>query len=310
MVPTCYRFAAALLFFLYTFTSVHAAELTVNKIAAVVNGEMITLHELRMHTAAEMARRRMPPDDPRAGEVRQEILDSLINDILIRQEAKKYKVSVSEKEAQEETKKAIARTGMRQADFEAELKRQGLTLEMYTERLSNNMIRQRMSNYMIDRKIFVTPEEIEAHYHKNRDKFAGEKTANFSIIMLPEKLDAQGIYKQVKAGDLKFEDAARQYSAERSAEDGGRVTGVPFDRLPPEMQKLLSSLTDGGISPLLRTQGGFVVIRRDVLNDPKPLTLQEATPRIEEILLAPLREERFKDYTSQLRSRAVIDIRI
>jgi hypothetical protein len=60
---------------------------------------------------------------------------------------------------------------------------------------------------------------------------------------------------------------------------------------------------------LLRTKGGFVVIRRNAIVEAKPLTLQEAKPRIEEILLAPLLEERFKDYISQLRGKAVIDIR-
>jgi peptidyl-prolyl cis-trans isomerase SurA len=128
--------------------------------------------------------------------------------------------------------------------------------------------------------------------------------------MLPEKLDAQKIYKQVQSGELSFEEAARQYSADRSASEGGRVAGVPVDRMPPEMIKLLNELQDGKMSPLMRTQGGFVVFRRDGMNEAKPLSLQEATPRIEEILRAPLLEERFNEYIGQLRGRAVIDIRM
>ena len=53
-----------------------------------------------------------------------------------------------------------------------------------------------------------------------------------------------------------------------------------------------------------------MIIRRDGMSEGKPLTLQEATPKIEEIIRAPRLEERFKEYTSQLRSKAVIDIRM
>ena len=304
------RFTACLLVCLLAAISAHAAEMTVNKIAAVVNGEMITLHDLRMHTSAELSRRRMDPKDPKAAAIRQEVLDSLINDILIRQEAKRYKVSVSDAEAREEVNRAIARTGRTPTQFEADLKSQGVTLQMYTERMQNNMLRSRMANYMVDRKIFVTAEQVDDYYARNRDKFQGERTADFSVIMLPGNTDVQGIYKQIKAGTISFEDAARKYSADRTAQEGGRIQGVPYDRMPPEMQKLLNSLSNGAISQLLKTQGGFLVIRRNAINEAKPLTLQEARPRIEEILLAPLREERAKEYIQQLRSKAVIDIRI
>jgi peptidyl-prolyl cis-trans isomerase SurA len=306
----CYRLAAVLLVFLFAGADVQAAATTVNKIVAVVNGEMITLHELRMHTAAEMARQRINPNTPQAEEMQREILDALINDILLRQEAGRFKVSISDAEVRAEVNNAIARAGRTPGQFEADLKAQGITMEMFTERMRNNMLRVRMSTFMVDRKVFVTPEEVADFFDKNQDMFQGERTADFSVIMLPENLDVQGIYRQIRAGTLSFEEAARRHSAEPNAQDGGLVRGVLYDRLPPEMQKLLSSLSDGEISQLLRTMGGFFVFRRDAINEARPLTLQEARPHIEEILLAPLREERAREYMGQLRSRAVIDIRM
>ena len=288
----------------------HAAEMTVNKIVAVVNGEMISLHELRGHLGAELARQRIAPNDPRVPTLQAQMLDSMINDILIRQEAKRYKVSVSDAEVEAELKKIIERTGMTPAQFDAQIKRDGTTREIIKERLGNNLLRQRMSNFMVVRKIIVTKEEIDYYYAKHKDEFSGQRTADFSLIMLPEKLNAQGIYQQLRSGALSFEDGAVKYSADKTAEQKGHVVGVPWDRLPGDMQKLLSSLKDGQMSPLLRTQGGFVIIRRDRMSEGKPLTLQEATPKIEEIIRAPRLEERFKEYTSQLRSKAVIDIRM
>ena len=304
------RTVAVLFVCLCWLTGAQAAEMTVNKIAAVVNGEMITLHDLRGHLGAELARQGIAPNDPRVPAIQAQLLDSMINDILIRQEAKRYKITVSDVETEAELKKIIARSGLTPEKFDAQMKQQGATREMLKERLANNILRQRMSTFMVVRKIIVTPEEVEDYYAKHKSEFSGQKVADFSIIMLPEKLNAQAIYQQLRSGSLSFEDGAAKYSADKSAEQKGHVVGVPWDKLPGDMQKLLSMLKDGQISPLLRTQGGFVIIRRDRLTDGKPLTLQEATPQIEEIVRAPRLEERFKEYTTQLRSKAVLDIRM
>lgn len=304
------RIAAVCLLSLCCLVSAQAAEMTVNKVVAVVNGEMISMHELRGHLGAELARQGIPPNDPRVSQLQSQMLDSMINDILIRQEAKRYKVTVSDAEAEAELKKLIARSGMTPEKFEAQMQKQGATRALLKERLVNNILRQRMSTFMVVRKIIVTPEEVEEYYNSHRSEFSGQKAADFSLIMLPEKLNAQSIYQQLRSGSLRFEDAAVKYSADKSAEQKGKYTGIPWAKLPGDMQKLLASLKDGQMSPLLRTQGGFVIIKRDGLSDAKALTLQEATPRIEEIIRAPRLEERFKEYTSQLRSKAVIDIRM
>lgn len=287
-----------------------AAEITVNKIAAVVNGEMITLHDLRLHVTAEMARRRMPANDPKVEELQKHVLDSMINDILMRQEAKRFQITIGKSELDEEVRRMVSRSGRSAAQYEEDLKREGVSMDMFRDRIRDSMLRQRIASFMVQRRVFVTAEEVSAYYHNNPEKFKGERTIDFSVIMIPENLDAQRIYQDIKSGRTTFEDAARKYSADRSAQDGGLVSGVPWEKLPVEMKKLLSSLKDGSLSQLFKTRGGFIMFRRGTINEARPLTFEEARPRIEEELRAPLLEERFNEYIAQLRGKAVIDIRI
>ena len=308
-MSTVYRFTAALMLCFFATTGALAAEGTVNKIAAVVNGEMITSHELRNRTEAELARQKISLKDPRAATLQASVLEAMINDILLRQEAKRYKVTVSSADVEADLKKTIDRSGLSQKDFEAQIIKQGGTIALVKERISNNLLRSRMINNMIARKISVTPEEIADYYNKNKSQFAGQKMIDFSIIMLPGNLKVQNIYDQIRSGSLSFEDAARKYSADKSAEKGGRIGKVPWDRLPPELKKLMTSLADGKMTPLLKTKDGFLIFKRHNISDAQPETLAEATPRIENILREPRMEERFKEYTDQLRSKAVIDIR-
>ena len=211
---TFFRNALLLSCFLFIACAANAAELTVNKIAAVVNGEMITMLELKRHTMAELQRRRIPPNDPKVKGVEREVLESLINDILLRQEAKRYKVTVADAEVEQELQRNLSRSGISADKFDAELKRQGTTRELYKERISNMMLRQRMTTFMISRKVFVTPEEVENYYQQNKSKMVSEKAASFSVILLPEKLPYKKIYDDIKSASLKFDESSRKYSAD------------------------------------------------------------------------------------------------
>lgn len=281
----------------------------VNKVALVVNGEIVTMHELRMHTMAEVARRGLKPGDPKIAEVEHGVLDSIINDILLRQEAKRFQLSVSNAEIEDEVQRAMQQNAMSADQFEAMLKKQGITMEMFRKRMGDNLLRQRISSFMISRKIFVTDEEIKNYYEANKAAIVAEQNVDFSLLLIPENRNIQDIYGRIKKGTLSFEDAAREYSEDRSAKEGGRIRGVPWARMLPEMKKLLESLQDGQMTPVMRTRGGYVIIRRDAINPERPLSFEEAKPMIDNKLREPLLEERFKEYTAQLRSKAVIDIR-
>lgn len=281
----------------------------INRIALVVNGEMVTMHELRMHTAAEISRQGLRPGDPRIAEVEQGILDNIIHDILLRQEAERFQLSVSNAEIEDEVQRSMQQNAMSSEQFEGMLKKQGISMEMFKKRMGDNLLRQRMSNFMISRKVFVTADEIKNYYDSNRAAMVAEQNVDFSLLLIPENRNIQDIYSRIKNGTLSFEDAAKQYSEDRSSKDGGHIRGVPWARMLPEMKKLIESLKDGQMTPVMRTRGGYVVIRRDAIHPERPLSFEEAKPMIDNKLREPLLEERFKEYTAQLRSKAVIDIR-
>ena len=287
-----------------------AAEGTVNKIAAVVNGEMITLHELRTLTAAELARRSIPPTDARADQVQRNVLDSLINNILLRQEAERLKVTVPESDIDGEIRRLAARANMSQQAFEEQMKRQG-GIKPLRDKLRENILRQRIMHHMVARKVIVPREEIAKYYETHKDEFNGEKVADFSIIFFPPNVKAKAILDQIKGGSMSFEDAARQYSLDPGSKPmGGRVEKAPWKALGPRLQTTLNSLKDNELSQLLNVEGTQVLVRRNSIFESKPLNLTEATPRIEEILAEPRMQERFKEYAQQLRDKAVVDIRL
>lgn len=286
-------------------------QLNVNKIIAVVNGEAITMHDLRSRVAAEIHRQGLQPTEANFKSLEREGLDAMINDILLRHEAERFKVSVSEAELNGEVRRIRENMGNISAEeFEKGLVRQGTTLEVAKEQIKNNMLRQRMIHHMIARKVVVTDQEIEEYYETNKSDFATGKTADFSLIVFPPKFNVKKIYQDLKSGAANFEAVARQYSLDQSAQNGGRVGEVAWGAMTPNMRQLLGSLTPGGLSPIISFEGVSVVVRLNAISDGRAPSLEEAKPHIEQRLKTPRLEARFKEYTDQLRKKAVVDIRM
>ena len=286
-------------------------QLNVNKIVAVVNGEAITMHELRRRVAAEIHRQGLQPTEANFAALEREGLDAMVNDILLRHEAERFKLSISEAEITNELRRVRESMGnITVQEFEKGLIRQGTTLDAAKEQIKNNMLRQRMIHHMISRKVVVTDQEISDYYEANKSDFATGKTADFSMIAFPPKFNVKKIYQDLNSGAANFEAVARQYSLDQSAQNGGRIGEVAWGAMSPNMRQLLSSLSPGQLSPIISFEGVSVVVRLNNISDGRAPSLEEARPHIEQRLKNPRMDARFKEYTDQLRKKAVVDVRM
>ena len=78
----------------------------VNKVAAVVNGKVITMYDLQKTALPDLIRARINPNDPKQSKemdlILRKALDNMIMDILLEQEAVRLKATVSESDVDEE----------------------------------------------------------------------------------------------------------------------------------------------------------------------------------------------------------------
>ncbi len=287
---------------------------TLNKIAAVVNGEIITLHELRQYSGSEFIRAGINPMDPanrrQVDTIMSKVLTVMIDDMLLRQEAERLKIKVSDADIDNELRKLVQRNQTSMKEFEARLAAQGGTMEMVRERLKNSILSQRIIGIMIARKSVVTAEEVSAYYEEHKNDFMAERSVDFSLIVFSPSSDPAETYKKIKGGSLSFEEAARQFSEGPAPESGGRIGMIKWDDLATPFKAQIINLKDGEISEVFQANTRDCLIKLNTSTSGRNMTLEEATPEIERILREPRLEERFVEYTAQLRSKAVIDIRL
>ena len=171
-VKTAAALVASLLI-MYIFTGDVSAFL-IDGIDAVVNGRVITRSEVDRAFDAELLRLEAEGKKP-APSLRKEVLDSLINRILILEDANKFNLVQVTDEDVEKAYDSVKRGFPSDEAFQDALNKEGIT----TSELKENLREQVLAAKYIDRRIKsfvrVPIEDQKKYYEENRDKF-GDKS--------------------------------------------------------------------------------------------------------------------------------------
>ena len=299
--------ALLLSFFLFT-SPAHAA---MNGIAAVVNGEMITEFDLQAEVAPEAMRRGINQSDSGAmNALTKATLERMITNIILTQEAQRLKVTVTDGDVDEELKQIMSKNRMTPSEFQHQLQIQRMTEKDFRQRLRSSLLRNRLLATMVGRKVIVTKEEVADYYNQHKQALMNNQRVRFAIIVYPPTENAGQQAERIRSGKASFDQVARQVSVGPRAQEGGDVGVVDWNTLDPAWQDRLSRLRPGEVSGLFDVNSGLKgQLKLLSLESGSGQTMEEATPQIENILREPKLQERFREYSEQLRKRAVVQIR-
>lgn len=307
----------AILALLALFAAVsYAQSAQMNKIAAVVNGQPITMYDLQKEAIPDLIKAGINPNDTaRADDIKKifkNSLDVMIMDILVAQEAKRLKATVTDSEVENSLNRMMKERGLNKKQMEAQLARQKLTVDKLRETIKKNLTRQKVMTMEVGRRVVVTPDEIKDYYEKNKDKLFNRDGLHMGLLVYHPKAPAASVAAQIKSGKISFEEACAKYSIAPNRDKGGDAGPVEWERLNPEWDGRLNNMRPGDVTDIFTLQGHKAQVRlfRPGGGEEKPLTLEQARPQIDAILRQPKAKGRFEEYAKQLRKKAVIDIRI
>lgn len=292
----------------------HAAQ--VNRPAAVVNGQLITTFDVQRQALPDLLRARIDPataaSNPQGEAILRSALDFMIMDILIQQEAKRLKATVSASEVDNEIRQLMKARGLNRKQMEEQLAQQKLTIDGLKETISKNLLRQKVMAAEVARKVVVTAKEIEDYYEQHKDEMIDRSGLHMGVLVYSPRVNAASIAQQIKSGKLSFAEACSKYSIAPNKDAAGDTGEVEWDKLNPEWDVRLKSMRPGGVTDLFDLQGfkAQAHLFRPGGGEERTLTLEEARPQIDMILRQPKAQERFEDYTAQLKKKAVIDVRM
>jgi peptidyl-prolyl cis-trans isomerase SurA len=288
--------------FLLAFLGLAQAAQVVDRIVAVVNGEIITFQDLQQRVRMVTGQ---TPDPGAAGEAMPQILESMIDDIILRQEAQRLKIEVSDSEVENEIRQFKARRRLSEDEFERSLRLQGLTQEQFKEQSRQDIVKHKMLGYMVRRKVVVTQEEVDAYVEKNRAELATERTVDMQIIVSADADRAEALFDELNKGGISFDEAVERYSVGPKV-NNGVMTDVRWREMDEPWRDALRDLNAGEMSKPFMIQDKWVILKLLDRRDGAKQEQAAVEDEVREAIMRPKLEERFKEYMSGLRAKAII----
>lgn len=298
----------------------------VERIAAVVNEEIILLSELRARMAPFMAQLQGISDPEararRTAELQKQALDQMIADKLIKQQARKLKLKVSDKELEKAISEVMRRNNLTREQLKEALQREGKTLSAYKEQLLRpQLLRLKVLNIQVRSRIAISEDEIKAKYNENLRSLGVETKvrARHIFIALLDKDRAQVATKRALAkrlvSELKqgadFAELARKYSDDSVTRgDGGDLGFFSRGTLPPTVEDVVFKMKKGEIRGPLRSSRGLHIIQVTDRKETSALPYKEVREQLRNTLYGEKMEKATQAWLREERKKAHVDVKI
>jgi len=293
----------------------------VDRVLAVVNGEVITLSELQeveysLRQGGGSGKKRLPEDKAK---LEKELLERLIERKLQLQLAERKGLVVPKEQVDAALEDLIKQNKLAgPEELERMLAKQGLTLEDLRRQLEEQIKLTKLVNSEVRAKIVVTQEEIEAYYKKHAAEFAGREEVHARHILFPlpedakpadvaaaEKLAEQVLARLAEGAD--FEGLLAEFG--KYGAGGGDLGFFTRGQLIPELEEVVWELAPGEYRRV-RTRFGVHVVQ--VLERRKHTLENDA--RIAEEIKQRIYQEKFerqyKAWLEDLRRQAAIKVNL
>lgn len=296
-----------------------------DQVIAVVNDEPITQSELDvlLRPLYEQYRQEFQGEElvMRINDARRKLLNQLIEDRLVIQEATKKEIHVDAAEVDEDMDKFKARFPNETA-MEDLLKEQGISLNDIRKKLEKQAMMRQLHNQEIRAKVVVSPMEIEEYYKQNATKFDQEPRIKVRSITVKKSYEARDkgivdeeakmkiaeIRKRLLSGE-DFGVLAKQFSEDVQAANSGLSDWIPHGSMIPVIDEVIFSLKLGEISQVIETPMGYHLFRVEEKEPSIKHTLEDVRDKIFGELYQQKSEARFNEWMQELKRNAYISIR-
>jgi len=262
-----------ILFAVALFVSTTFSQKSLDRIIAIVDREIITESDLNFTVQQLAVQNRV---DPSSKELRDRVLDGMINQKLVLAQAIEDSVIVTDEEVSERLEQQISRMMYQIGGQQKMEEMYGMTVNrMKRDFQFRELVRKEMLTQKIQQQrqaqLTVSRREVEDFFNTYKDSIPNvPKEFELNHIYIEPKPDstvlqslmskAQLIADSIKAGG-DFVDFAKRYSSDGSASQGGDLGFARRGSFVKEFEEVAFTLNEGEISKPVKTQFGYHIIQ-------------------------------------------------
>jgi peptidyl-prolyl cis-trans isomerase SurA len=235
-------------------------------IAAIVNDDIISLHDLNSRISLFLATSNLADTPENRARLAPDVLRTLIDDKLKRQEMRRQNISVSQAELDRALTQIAGQVRIQPSDLPRFLASRGVGMPTLIDQLETEIGWQMAVSRIAADRAVISPNEVD----EELARVQGSREVEYRLaeVFLPiddpadqprvEELAMQ-LVAETRSG-ANFPTLARTFSQGPSAADGGDLGWVSRQELDPQIESVVARLQPGEVSEPIRAQGGYFIL--------------------------------------------------
>ncbi|MGH9685882.1 MAG: peptidylprolyl isomerase [Candidatus Acidiferrales bacterium] len=204
-------------------------------------------------------------------------------------------------------------------DFQKAVEQSGLSWEDYKSQMRNELVTRKVINQEVGDKVNIGNDEVRKYYDAHKSEFVRPEEVDLSEIFLksqgktPEqtaavKKQADELHTRIVNGE-DFAALAKRYSEGPAKDQGGELGEYQRGQLAKPLEDAVFKLDKGGITDVIQTQTGFIILKVNDHYDAGLQPLDKVENDITNRLYAQKMEPALREYLQQLREESYIRLR-
>ncbi len=296
----------------------------VDRVAAVVNTQIITLSEVEKRAAPELATLTDSKDKAaHRDKIIHEALDQLVADKLMDWQLQEQHVEVSDQEVDGAAENLKVQNKLDNAQLEKALAEQGMTVASWkNDVLRKQLARLKLIRAKVEQKVKISEDDIKSEYQKwaRMESEDAEIHTRHILVKLdpsakPEEVErtrqkAQKISDEARQPGVDFAELAKKRGEGSSAQEGGDLGFFRRGVMLAEFEKVAFALKPGEVSDPVRTSFGWHVIKLEERRALPVKSYQDMQGMLREKLRSAQLEKASESYIRELKQSAVVELKI
>ncbi len=302
-----------LIFFLigfFVFSSSFATTSQENFIVAKVNKKAITYAELldRYRFVVVVSKIKITEAQEKKLLISQ-ILDKMIDEELIRQEAASLKMEVTPEEMRESIDVLAMQQKKNATQFKFFFANNGLSFDNYLQQIESEILWSKIISELLRSKVKVTEVEVKEFFEQHKFNTDVKKFLIAEILIAPSQNSEQlatKLVEELRQG-ADFKNIVRQFSSSLSAENNGEIGWVSQSDIDQKIYAAVSKLKKDGYSEAVKLADGYHIFK---LLDAKTEThiADQDLAAARNAIFAKKLQTVAKGYSMDLRKKAFVEI--
>jgi peptidyl-prolyl cis-trans isomerase SurA len=272
---------------------------TLNRIVAIVNDDVVTLHELNQKIKRATG---STADDLRAKdneafiELRRKVLEIMVDEKCSEEKVRELELELTSKQVDEYIEDIKKENQWTQEDLVAMLSEDGMTYKEYWDEVKKSSEHDRLISDQIMGKIIIREEEIRRYYEEHSTDFLTKESVHLAGMIIASKNteEAEAVLARLKNGE--------------DLDELIDLGTLQTDQLDPELKKIVDALSVGEVSGLIVRPNGIQIIKLLERQETGVKPIEEVKDTIHKILYEEEADKKYAAWVEDLREEAYTKI--